>query len=362
MPSLEFHQLDHRLEHLRVRHRERQRRLIASLAEVGQQTPIIVIKQENSYLVIDGHKRISALRQLGRDTVDAVVWEMNEAEALLLDRSMRMSEPETALEQGWLLSEMEERLNYSIDELARRFDRSRSWVARRLALVETLPEAIQRQVREGKIAARIAMRYLVPVARADGGQCQQMAAAFAKQPWTTRQAAQLYSAWREATPLARERILASPELFLKTQQPAIAAEPTLARDLAMITSIAERALKRLDEQALNAKQREQAQRKIQQTIQALEQIAERIEPTQTKESTAHVEPIATHGHSGVAHERKDQARDRPATGAIAPERAQSAAVELGGRAQDQSSRESFRIPPTDPRVVAGVQEQSRASP
>ena len=112
MPSLEFHQLDHRLEHLRVRHPARQRRLIASLAEVGQQTPIIVIKQENSYLVIDGHKRISALRQLGLDTVDAVVWEMNEAEALLLDRSMRMSEPETALEQGWLLSEMEERLNY----------------------------------------------------------------------------------------------------------------------------------------------------------------------------------------------------------------------------------------------------------
>ena len=359
MPSLEFHQLDHRLEHLRVRHPARQRRLLASLAEVGQQTPVIVIKQEQSYLVIDGHKRISALRQLGRDTVDAVVWEMNEAEALLLDRSMRMSEPETALEQGWLLSEMEERLNYSIDELARRFDRSPSWVARRLALVETLPEAIQQQVREGKIAAQIAMRYLVPVARADGGQCQQMAAAFAKQPWTTRQAAQLYSAWREATPLARERILASPELFLKTQQPAIAAEPTLAHDLGMIVSIAERALKRLDEQALNAKQREQAQRKIQQAIRALEHIAERID--KTKES-AHVEPIATHDHSGVAREGKDQARDRAATGVIAPERTQSAAVELGGRAQDQSSRESFRIPPTDPRVVAGMQEQSRASP
>ena len=155
---------------------------------------------------------------------------------------------------------------------ARRFDRSQSWVARRLALVETLPEAIQQQVREGKIAAQIAMRYLVPVARVNPNQCQQMAAAFVKQPWTTRQAAQLYNAWREATPLARERMLASPELFLKTQQLAIAGEPTLARDLEMITSIAERALKNLDEQALNAKQREHAQRKIQQALQSLEQI------------------------------------------------------------------------------------------
>src|SRR5206468_1880442 len=34
---------------------------------------------------------------------------MSEAEALLLDRSMRFSPQESALEQGWLLSEMEQR-------------------------------------------------------------------------------------------------------------------------------------------------------------------------------------------------------------------------------------------------------------
>jgi uncharacterized ParB-like nuclease family protein len=124
---LEFHQLDRRLEHLRVRHPTRFRRLLASLAETGQQTPIIVIPCEQRYLVIDGHQRIAALKQLRRDTVNALVWEIPEAEALLLARSLRMnSEPETALEQGWLLSEMEEKLGYTIEELARRFDRSAS--------------------------------------------------------------------------------------------------------------------------------------------------------------------------------------------------------------------------------------------
>ena len=107
--TLEFHQLDRRLEHLRVRHPARFRRLLASLAETGQQTPIIVIPYEQRYLVIDGHQRIAALEQLRRDTVHALVWEMSEAEALLLAHSLRMnSEPETALEQGWLLAEMEE--------------------------------------------------------------------------------------------------------------------------------------------------------------------------------------------------------------------------------------------------------------
>ena len=102
-------------------------------------------------MVIDGYKRIAALQQLGRDTVEAVVWPMSEAEAVLLDRSLRLSEHETALEMGWLLAELEQRFGYGLEELARRFDRSVSWVSRRLALVELLPEAIQQQVREGKI-------------------------------------------------------------------------------------------------------------------------------------------------------------------------------------------------------------------
>jgi hypothetical protein len=45
--------------------------------------------QADRYVVIDGYKRIAALEQLGRDTVEAVVWPMSEAAAVLLDRSLR---------------------------------------------------------------------------------------------------------------------------------------------------------------------------------------------------------------------------------------------------------------------------------
>src|SRR5437773_9182769 len=130
--QLEFHQLERRWEHLRVRHPARQRRLLASLADSGQQAPIVVVAAEgctDRYVVIDGYKRIAALEQLGRDTVEAVVWPMSEAAAVLLDRSLRLSEHETALEVGWLLAEMEQRFGYSLDELARRFDRRVSWIS-----------------------------------------------------------------------------------------------------------------------------------------------------------------------------------------------------------------------------------------
>src|ERR1022692_1420632 len=95
--QLEFHQLERRWEHLRVRSPQRQRRLLASLAESGQQTPIVVVAAEGQpdrYLVIDVYQRIGALQQLGKDIVEAVVWPLSETEALLLDRSMHWSRSE----------------------------------------------------------------------------------------------------------------------------------------------------------------------------------------------------------------------------------------------------------------------------
>jgi ParB family transcriptional regulator, chromosome partitioning protein len=355
--ALEFHQLDRRLEHLRVRHPARHRRLLASLAETGQQVPIIVIAEAGGgYLVIDGYQRIAALQQLGRDTVNAVAWDMSEAEALVLARSLRINgEPETALEQGWLLTQMEKELGYSIEALARRFDRSPTWVARRLALVETLPEAVQQLVREGKIAAQIAMRCLAPVARVSVEQCLRMAQVFAQQHWTTRQAAAFYNAWRGAKGLARERILAQPGLFLKTQQqPPPPPAPTLESELNKIVAIAQRAL----QLELPPASSQTIRLKIQQATALLNQLTAQIE----EQTTNHAEPGATHSDSGAARPGNQQARDRAPSEPVAAERPQGAAVELKRSAEDRTRRESGAAPPTDPGVIARLQGEPRASP
>jgi ParB/RepB/Spo0J family partition protein len=355
--ALEFHQLNRRLEHLRVRHPARQRRLLASLAETGQQVPIIVIAEaDGRYLVIDGYRRIAALQQLGRDTVNAVVWDMSEAEALVLARSLRINgEPETALEQGWLLAQMEKELGYSIEALARRFDRSPTWIARRLALVETLPEVVQQLVREGKIAPQIAMRYLAPVARVGAEQCLRMAQVFAQQHWTTRQAAAFYNAWRGAKGLARERILAQPGLFLKTQQQPPPPAPTLESALNKIIAIAQRALQQLesppgDSQAIRLK--------LRQATTLLNQLAAQIE----EQTPHHAESGATHNDSGTARPGNQQARDRTPAEPVAAERPQGAAIELNRSAEDRTPREGGAAPPTDPRFIARLQGEPRASP
>jgi ParB/RepB/Spo0J family partition protein len=365
--QLEFHQLDRRWEHLRVREPLRQRRLLASLADSGQQTPIVVVAAgpPDRYLVIDGHKRVAALEQLGRDTVEATVWAMSEAEALLLSRSLRLSPQESALEQGWLLAEMERRFGYGLDDLARRFDRSPSWVSRRLALVELLPEAIQQQVREGKLAAQVAMKYLVPVARVNAEDCTRMAAAFAAHRYDTRQAGQLYTAWRNATRAARERILAEPELFLKTQRQPPAARPAaveqVERDLDMAIAILRRTGRRLAEALteMTGPQRKQAQGQLENARRELARMTERIGREQEPK---HAEPGTTNRDPGTEREGSGQTRDRPRAAVVATDRAQSAARELHQRAGDPTGGESGGVPRTDRRTFDLVQGESRASP
>ena len=186
--ELEFHQLDRRYETLRRRSPDRERRLLASLAEHGQQAPIIVVVDEGGHQVlVDGYKRVRALESLRRDTVVATKWDLAEEQALVLARLMRAGDGDDAMEQAWLLRELRARFDLSEDELATRFDKSKSWVSRRLALVERLPEWIQEQVRAGWLGAHAAAKYLAPLARANDAQCVALVKALAPKRATSRE-------------------------------------------------------------------------------------------------------------------------------------------------------------------------------
>jgi ParB/RepB/Spo0J family partition protein len=341
---------------------------LASLADSGQQVPIVVVAAEgcaDRYVVIDGYKRITALEQLGRDTVEAVVWPMSEAAAVLLDRSLRLAEHETALEVGWLLAEMEQRFGYSLEELARRFDRSVSWVSRRLALAELLPEAIQQQVREGKIAAQVAMKFLVPVARQSLDACQRMAAVFAEHHCDTREAGQLYGAWRQGSAAIRKRILDDPALFFKTQRqekaPPGAPGGEVIRDLEMVAAILNRAHRRIagaEAAELDSAQRDAARQQIERIEKQLQRMEEKLLP----EQAPHVEPSTTHHDSGAAPARSGETRDRTGAGDLPCGRAPSPAFELHCRAGVAAPGESRALPAADPGAFRELPGESRASP
>jgi hypothetical protein len=291
---------------------------------------------------------------------------MSEAAAVLLDRSLRLSEHETALEVGWLLAELEQRFGYSLDELARRFDRSVSWVSRRLALVEVLPEAIQQQVREGQIPAQVALKFLVPVVRQSLEDCQRMAAIFAQHHCDTREAGQLYAVWRQGSPAIRKRILDAPELFFKTQRQAQQKTPAgaaadLLRDLEMVAVIVNRAHRRLAGAAateLDGQQGEVARQQIARIEKQLQRIDEKL----LSEQEPHVEPSTTHHDSGTTGAGSEQTGDRAGAGDLPRGGTQNPALEVHRGTGTAPGREGRTLPATDPGAFRQVQGESRASP
>jgi ParB/RepB/Spo0J family partition protein len=296
--QVEYHQLVLRYEHLRMRCPQQERRLLASLAEHGQQTPIVVVEagEPERFVVVDGYKRVRAMRRLGCDTLQAACWDLGEAEALLLGRLMRAGGEHNAFEQGLWLKELHMRFALSLEELARRFDRSTSWVSRRLALVRDLPEGVQKRVLAGELVAHAAMKYLVPLARANRAECEQLSEAIAGRQLTTRQVGELVAAQTRAV------VLADPLLVLKARAEAI--EPRLGegqsccgdllRDFEVVASVARRAHKRLCEGAavrLAAAEREDLSGSFRQAQRAMERLA-----AQMNKEMEDAGRVAAHGH------------------------------------------------------------------
>jgi len=253
--ELEFHQLDGRYERLRVRQPVRERRLLASLADAGQQMPIVVVAAGAAYVVVDGHKRVRCLRRLHRDTVAAVIWEMAEPEALIFRQLLHTDATDSALEQGWLLRTLHQDHGLTLDALARRFDRSVSWVSRRLGLVRALPDAVQHRVQDGQLVAHAAMKYLVPLARANAADCVRLVEAIAPHQLTTRQIGRLYQVYVTGPDATRELVLTDPLLVLRVAadtadasvRPEASAPEALITDLHILGAVARRAHRRLQD-------------------------------------------------------------------------------------------------------------------
>jgi ParB family chromosome partitioning protein len=255
--DLELQQLDRRYEALRTRSARRERRLLASLSEVGQQTPIVVVRDGDRWVVVDGYKRVRAVHRLGHDVVRAAEWVLGELDALVLERVMRGGDGDSAIEEGWLLRELTQRFGLGQDELGRRFDRSTCWVSRRLGLVTELPASVQEQVRAGTIGAHAAMKYLVPLARANAADCEALGRAMGKLRPTSREVSELYAAYMSGSAAVRERVMQQPALMLKARAElgragsALTATEELLRDLRIVTSVARRGVGRLKQGALD---------------------------------------------------------------------------------------------------------------
>lgn len=202
---------------LSVRRDAAERKLLTSLGESGQQSPVIVVRGggQGRYVVIDGHKRVRALVRLKADVARVAVWELDEAQALAASYQLTSQGGRNAFEEGWLVAELHRVWKWRLGEVGARLVRSKSWVCKRLALVEELPEWMAEEVAQGRIGAHAAANYLVPLTRVHSAEGRLLAEKIRGLGLTSRQIGLLCAACRTGGREVRRKIAENPELFLK---------------------------------------------------------------------------------------------------------------------------------------------------
>jgi hypothetical protein len=117
-------------------------------------------------------------------------------------------------------------------------------------LIQVLPAPIQEQVRSGALSAHAAMKYLLPLARANATAATQLARAIVLCKPTTRQVGALCAGWGSGTERTRELILTRPHIYLQAQVSQSAPEPSVSQrwlnDLSALAGIARRARRPLE--------------------------------------------------------------------------------------------------------------------
>ena len=213
--EIELSRLELRYAHTRIERPEGVAVLAASIGRVGQIIPVIVVREEMNFVLLDGYLRVKALKVLGRDMVIAEIWECRAEEAIVELLARTKSRKWDLLEEAALLEELHDHYHLSQSKIASLVGRKQSWVSGRLALYRTLSEDLITLIRTGSISTWTATRVIVPIARALPEQGKLLSENLAKVSCSTREMALFFHHYQKANRRQREQMVRTPALFLK---------------------------------------------------------------------------------------------------------------------------------------------------
>jgi len=150
--------IDERLQRYRLQTPRAEEAMRQSLGRYGQLSPIVVCWHEEVPVLIDGFKRLRAARKLkGMTSLQARLLPLDEqgAKAAIYNLN-RIGQPPQELEEAWIVHALVREDGLSQVEAAELLGRHKSWVNRRLALLEQLCEGAKEELRLGLLTPSIA--------------------------------------------------------------------------------------------------------------------------------------------------------------------------------------------------------------
>ena len=126
--------------------------LAESIKEHGVFQPIIVKKSIKGYEIIAGERRVKASKLAGLEKIPAIIRDFNDTQMMeiaLLENLQR--EDLNAIEEATAYKKLQETLNLTQEELAKRLGKSRSHITNMLGLL-TLPNEIKEEISKKTIS------------------------------------------------------------------------------------------------------------------------------------------------------------------------------------------------------------------
>jgi ParB/RepB/Spo0J family partition protein len=141
---------------LRLVHPQADAGMVESLRQFGQIFPVVVVPLAERYELVDGFKRLRALKHLGYERVKARVVDLgvHALKAAMIALNLRKGAI-CDLEEGMVVHSLCHEDGLSQVEVALLLGRHRSWVCRRLSLIERLCDEALEHMRLGLIHAGI---------------------------------------------------------------------------------------------------------------------------------------------------------------------------------------------------------------
>jgi ParB/RepB/Spo0J family partition protein len=131
--------------------------LVSSRHRYGQLTPLVVCPRDDTQEILDGFKRLAAARALGWKTVSARLLEADERIAKAAIYGLNQTGRRTQeWEDAWIVHALVRDDGMTQVEVAELLSRHKSWVCRRLALVEKLAGAAREDLRLGLLSTTAA--------------------------------------------------------------------------------------------------------------------------------------------------------------------------------------------------------------
>lgn len=212
--TIRIEEFDLTLMEMRIMNRTRALKIECSMKVNGQLQPVVVRLNDGRYQLIDGFKRLYAAEILLIDELECLVLEVSLEQAkILLMTYNRSGQGLLFWEEASILQDL--RNNHGMDQkqLAGLTGRSRSWISRRLSMMERIDPEVVMDIRLGELSGSHG-RALMKLPRGKQGS---VADAILSWRLSTRQSDQLVQAWIEADEERRERLLEDPLIEIEQE-------------------------------------------------------------------------------------------------------------------------------------------------